>query len=34
MKKGLKISFIVLVTIVGVVVLDTLQAKIFDIVHY
>ncbi len=30
MKKGLKISFIVLVTIVGVVVLDTLQAKIFD----
>ncbi len=30
MKKGLKISFIVLVVMVGVVVLDTLQAKIFD----
>ena len=30
MKKGLKITLIVLVVMVGVVLLDTLQAKIFD----
>ena len=30
MKKGLKVSFIVLGFLVGIVVLDTLQAKIFD----
>ena len=30
MKKGLKITLIVLVVMVGVVVLDTLQAKVFD----
>ncbi len=30
MKKGLKISFIVFAVLVGVIVLDTLQAKIFD----